>query len=297
MLLNLLPGLRDLRTPLAVGYLWLTVLWLIFHDRVSASIGDEGLISDVADLVRLAGATPTFAALTFTAYIVGAVLMPLSIAIKSIAGLIPRWDEEWRSGTRYRLGGLDLATDVKLHIYTQKQLSLLQQATHIDKQEFLMRTFTVLRGPTDVAPAVGDIRAGWLADKLQARLQRERDDLVLQLQIFEKQDLFQTYDRNRSESEFRAGIATPLTVLILLLGITWTPWALVALAMPPLLVVQALGRDTQASKVLYQSVTAESSPPRRSTSFAHNSMLVIGEWTGQPHGSHLPSQHCRSCAA
>jgi hypothetical protein len=35
---NLLPGLRDLRTPLAVGYLWLVALWLALHKYLPASV-------------------------------------------------------------------------------------------------------------------------------------------------------------------------------------------------------------------------------------------------------------------
>ena len=32
-LMNLLPGLRDLRAPLAAGYLWLAVIWLLAAER------------------------------------------------------------------------------------------------------------------------------------------------------------------------------------------------------------------------------------------------------------------------
>lgn len=32
MLAGLLPGLRQVRTPLAVGYLWLLNLWLLLAD-------------------------------------------------------------------------------------------------------------------------------------------------------------------------------------------------------------------------------------------------------------------------
>ena len=37
MLASLLPGVRELRSPLAAGYVWLAALWLLFHDRVPES--------------------------------------------------------------------------------------------------------------------------------------------------------------------------------------------------------------------------------------------------------------------
>jgi hypothetical protein len=37
MLASRLPGLRDLRTPLATGPLWLIAVWLVVHNHVPLS--------------------------------------------------------------------------------------------------------------------------------------------------------------------------------------------------------------------------------------------------------------------
>jgi hypothetical protein len=38
VLSSLLPGLRNLRTPLAVGYLWIVALWLLLHDHIPKTL-------------------------------------------------------------------------------------------------------------------------------------------------------------------------------------------------------------------------------------------------------------------
>src|SRR3954471_461558 len=75
MLASLLPGLRDLRTPLATGYLWLVALWLLVHQYVPKSVFDaSGPIRSLYQLGALAGTTACLAAVSFVAYLVGSML-------------------------------------------------------------------------------------------------------------------------------------------------------------------------------------------------------------------------------
>jgi hypothetical protein len=75
MLANLLPGLRDLRGPLAVGYTWILVLWLLFADHLprerSESSGAMGKLFDLGDLL---GPTVILAVVSFVAYMIGSFL-------------------------------------------------------------------------------------------------------------------------------------------------------------------------------------------------------------------------------
>jgi hypothetical protein len=41
MLTNVLPGLRELRAPLAAGYLWLLFAWLVWGDELSQAKSAE----------------------------------------------------------------------------------------------------------------------------------------------------------------------------------------------------------------------------------------------------------------
>jgi hypothetical protein len=69
----LLPGLRDLRTPLAVGYLWVVVLWLLVHSWVPKSVKDvpAGPVHSLYELGAVLGAPVIFAAISFIAYLLG----------------------------------------------------------------------------------------------------------------------------------------------------------------------------------------------------------------------------------
>jgi hypothetical protein len=72
MLASLLPGLRDLRAPLAAGYLWLAAGWLYFAPRLPASVNDaHGVLKDIYRVVDVSSPIAVGVGLTFVAYMVG----------------------------------------------------------------------------------------------------------------------------------------------------------------------------------------------------------------------------------
>src|SRR5687768_7664884 len=77
MLAGLLPGLRQVRTPLAVGYMWLLVLWLLFADDLPRNPTDGSLISRVFELGGFFGKAAVVATLSFVAYLIGS-LIPIN---------------------------------------------------------------------------------------------------------------------------------------------------------------------------------------------------------------------------
>jgi hypothetical protein len=80
MLASLLPGLRDLRTPLTVGYLWLVCVWLWFHDLLPRRATARGPIADLYDLEGILPSAAFLAALTFIAYFLGS-MVELDVAV------------------------------------------------------------------------------------------------------------------------------------------------------------------------------------------------------------------------
>jgi hypothetical protein len=74
MLASLLPGLRDLRTPLTVGYLWLICGWLWFHDVLPQRDTARGAIADLFDLDGILPPATVLAAVTFIAYFLGSIV-------------------------------------------------------------------------------------------------------------------------------------------------------------------------------------------------------------------------------
>jgi hypothetical protein len=71
MLASLLPGVRELRAPLAAGYLWLVALWIVFAPRLSELTSTEGVYRDIYNLGRAVGRPAIAIASGFVAYLIG----------------------------------------------------------------------------------------------------------------------------------------------------------------------------------------------------------------------------------
>jgi chromosome segregation ATPase len=71
MLASLLPGIRELRAPLAAGYLWLLVGWLAFHSHLPAREQANGVIEALYNLEGLVSALGFGVAVSFAAYLIG----------------------------------------------------------------------------------------------------------------------------------------------------------------------------------------------------------------------------------
>jgi hypothetical protein len=71
MLTTLLPGLRELRAPLAAGYLWLVTAWIALASRIPTPETASGVLKDIYRLGQAVGKPGVIAAVTFVAYIIG----------------------------------------------------------------------------------------------------------------------------------------------------------------------------------------------------------------------------------
>ena len=72
MITSLLPGLRDLRTPLAAGYLWLLSAWLVLRDEIDMwKHDDRGIAADLVSTLDGLGPGGRVVAISFLAYIIG----------------------------------------------------------------------------------------------------------------------------------------------------------------------------------------------------------------------------------
>jgi uncharacterized membrane protein len=75
MLASLLPGLRDVRTPLTVGYVWLFIGWALLGEHLPTKRpSGHGLIARLFDLHHALGVATTAAAVSFVAYLLGAMM-------------------------------------------------------------------------------------------------------------------------------------------------------------------------------------------------------------------------------
>ena len=89
MLASLLPGLRDLRAPLAAGYLWLAAGWLYFAPQLPASVNDaDGVLKDIYRVADASNPVAIAAGLTFIAYLLGILSTGLLTPVMSIVSFL-----------------------------------------------------------------------------------------------------------------------------------------------------------------------------------------------------------------
>jgi hypothetical protein len=97
VLSSLLPGIRHLRAPLAVGYIWLIDVWLLFGKAFPSEAEAEGVIEDLYALKGLVSEVGLGIAISFAAYLIGV----LSVAA---SGWVMRtyWYQDYELLERWR---------------------------------------------------------------------------------------------------------------------------------------------------------------------------------------------------
>jgi hypothetical protein len=91
MLAATLPGLRDLRAPLAAGYLWLLALYLLLVHHVPTHEHATGVLADLYALAKAVGRPGLVAASAFIAYVLGTLsLDATAVLLRAIHRLVLR---------------------------------------------------------------------------------------------------------------------------------------------------------------------------------------------------------------
>jgi hypothetical protein len=86
MLATVLPAVRYIRTPLTVGYMWFLVLWLAIGHRLPTASQASGVLADVYRISHAVGPAGTAVAVSVAAYVVGILLVPLSLRLIDVSG-------------------------------------------------------------------------------------------------------------------------------------------------------------------------------------------------------------------
>ena len=98
MLASILPGLREIRAPLAAGYLWFVTAWLLLEDSIESGKGASGAVDALSRLSETAGPVAVGAAVTFVAYLAGALWEPIAQAFADAAWSLRSRFTFWRYG-------------------------------------------------------------------------------------------------------------------------------------------------------------------------------------------------------
>lgn len=76
MITQILPGFRDVRTPLITGYLWLGSLWILVGMPVPTGAETDGFMGSINGLTRFLSPGISLVVLSFLAYVLGVLLSP-----------------------------------------------------------------------------------------------------------------------------------------------------------------------------------------------------------------------------
>jgi hypothetical protein len=260
MLASLLPGFREVRAPLAAGYLWLMTLWILWTPacedseltrsacQLNSTFSDVGL-----------GAV---AVASFTAYLVGA----LSITFCSLP--LRRWIQAGGAGRLEHLRPVSARAErylQRLASETVARLSLALALTETSLRDVLdevldkeappssrrrpwqrrpARRPAVLRADSPAPPSEEEVDR----DRLVDAMARELDDIVLTRLLGRDPDLFSAIDRHRAEVDLRLAIIPPLVAALAAVAIGVPPIAAIAVGAGAILFVAALGWDALASQ-------------------------------------------------
>ena len=277
MLASLLPGLRDLRTPLATGYLWVVALWLVLHDWVPGSVeAATGPIKSLYQLGTFGGDAVTLAALSFIAYLLGSMLriQPRT----NFSGTIYKTRPEIRlMPTRALLSWIawqsfNFSSALYRQLETFVSTRLRETASDLNFNDHVDVVLRRARGkpiwPNEEGPFGPRPESESPQDEERVLTSAYAENIVddfpavaIQLQA-KNRDFWDTYDRQLAEAQFRYGIAPPLALIIVLLA--WQSgdwWWLFLLAAPVFLFVLGYRHRIEAASTLVQAVVLKMVEP------------------------------------
>jgi hypothetical protein len=280
---SLLPGLRDVRAPLAAGYLWLVVVWVVFEPAVPERAAADGVMASLYRAGDVLSVLGLGIALSFAAYLLGS--LSTSILTPLLRGLFPlAWhvesDRFGRTAPRVPLSpqGRAALNQVVRSGREQLTFSLALSGTDVDGFLETQPDATPQVEPSPRRPvwrrapqrdrrrpavAVGGMQPQDRVARREGILARVvlRDlDVVATTRLLGRdQELYSAVDRQRAEVEFRLAVIPPLLVLVISLGARSDPWLLWLLV--PLGAILAWGlfdsavrSEREANEILLDSI-------------------------------------------
>lgn len=287
MLNELLPGVRDLRTPLAVGYIWLVFVWLIWGRHLPDSSAAVGLLRDIYTSAAALNPVAIGIAASFIAYLFGSLSTALSDSLLVKLEVLASLDSRINRYTR-RLHNRKLSDRAKA------RLDKLVERNREDQIRGRLREALALRFEPyreTVAKRVFEDDSGYRIGVLRSKLRHpsrshlfkggadvfnadfiraveefiiddylhflKRDlNLVPARLLGNDPDLFNAYDRLQAESQFRLAISFPISAVAVALSVIDHPGWIVFLVMPAALCLTGLQRRRESTAVLAEAILA-----------------------------------------
>lgn len=214
----MLPGFRDVRTPLITGFLWLSFLWILLGTPVPTGAETEGLLGALNALAKFLSPTVTVVVLSFIAYLLGVLASPdADRFLRPGRGLVGRLESL----------GFDLAASPLKVILSPRMLRRLSTRPGTFSPALTQHSEGVLRSL--VVNLVDEKRSGlepiykkYGLSRSDAQEQNEELVAILHQKLVNEildpsaallaadEKLFNNFDRTRSEAEFRFSITFPV---------------------------------------------------------------------------------------
>ncbi|MDC7120243.1 hypothetical protein OMK64_01685 [Cellulomonas fimi] len=226
MLASILPGARELRTPLAVGICLGAIVWIRWGDAFPTEAEATGFLARAYDTFGALGATVTLAVASFVCYLFGSLYVGIvGQAIKRFVSLSQR--RQAAILQRHFMRELDAHLR---RVCEKNQLSDSERGR-------LSESF-------DLRAADGE-RALTTPESLRPRL------------LVASRDLYDEMDREESEADLRLNLALPVAVLSVALAFEWTPWALFGVVVAVLLFWQGMTKLFASRAVIVTAISHE----------------------------------------
>lgn len=263
MLTNLLPGLRQVRAPLAAGYIWLLALWLVFERALPDRSSGDDLVTSIYRLGDLFSIIGIGVVLSFLAYLLGSLSTSLfpweasrPMRIRSLPPAPPQQSARVRARARLnpltsqsRGALLDIARSVRAELesllstlgYTVEEylddaglargMDPTNRASKVVPKARLLRRRHRQRvmgfGPGNASPT--DFEA-IDEERIATAIARDLDVIETTRLLGKDQELYSALDRFRAETEFRMALVPPVIAigLVVTARVGW-PWSLLSI--------------------------------------------------------------------
>ncbi|MEV5240165.1 hypothetical protein AB0K89_13805 [Streptomyces cinnamoneus] len=243
MLASLLPGLREIRTPLVAGYIWLVTVWLAVERNIPNRQQAHGHLRQLYILTDFFGKSIILTVITFLAYLLGTLLQVRALSVL-------------RPILRYR-------------VRRQKDIHGRDSLEELSSSRGLLGWRLLLTGPasdtltryvhTRIQQAVPESAGKWLrVESFRAKEILTSDLDQVRTRLFAANaDLYGESDRKASEADLRANVAAAGGTLSVVLAWKVDPLWLLLLPVSGILLVRAVSLARQANDMLVQAVVTE----------------------------------------
>jgi hypothetical protein len=263
MLATLLPGLREIRAPIAAGFLWLGTLWVVFGDFLRINGKNVGLIANLIALGNWLDKAVLLGIIAFAAYLIGVI----SVSINAI--FYPKYTyKHWQYKSLWSAGSFapNQAIKANIHLPGTKKISeplyhrlrkdrierlindpefrenCIQSIHHaIDWQRGRYEGLRLALPTEEITTSLFDRNLVFLRS-VALNLDCHANDLRSLISSLDAtahrligvdSDLYSDFDRTKAEAEFRISTAIPLTLMVV--AVSWkSSWLALALLILPL---------------------------------------------------------------